>query len=160
MAEANLTLQREIVINVQADEPLVNKEHIDALVDGITGEETDISTIATPFEVNKNFHDPNQVKVVLDQAGFALYFSRSPIPYERDMVGQVNRSCLKHIGMYAYTKEFLLEFSALPVGVLEKLEKLEQLRALENGRRIAVRLVKSGTIGVDTPEDLVQFNIA
>jgi len=157
VAEANLNLNRDIVVNVQADEPLVKREHILALVEGITQSEADLATIATPFKNKTHFNDPNQVKVVLDRSGCALYFSRCAIPYERGTGGDVNTSSFKHIGMYAYTRQFLRDFSSLPVGVLEELEKLEQLRALENGKRIAVQVVSSGSIGIDTPRDLAEL---
>ena len=98
--------------------------------------------------------DPNQVKVVLDRSGFALMFSRSPIPYDREKGGQFNSFSHKHLGLYGYRKNFLEDFAKIPAGELETLEKLEQLRALENGKRIAVEIVAHGTIGVDTREDL------
>ena len=90
----------------------------------------------------------------MDQDGFALFFSRSPIPYDRANKGVLNSLSCKHLGMYAYRQKFLKEFTNFPYGALEKLEKLEQLRALENGRRISVELVKVGSIGVDREEDL------
>jgi 3-deoxy-manno-octulosonate cytidylyltransferase (CMP-KDO synthetase) len=89
--------------------------------------------------------------------GFALMFSRSPIPYDREKCGQFNSLSYKHLGLYAYRKDFLEDFTKIPFGDLENLEKLEQLRALENGKRIAVEIIDHGTIGVDTREDLMEI---
>jgi len=89
--------------------------------------------------------------------GFALMFSRSPIPYDREKGGQFNSLSYKHLGLYAYRKDFLEDFTKIPSGDLENLEKLEQLRALENGKRIAVEIIDHGTIGVDTREDLMEI---
>ena len=159
IAQANHSLQNDIVLNVQADEPLVLREHILSLTKAIEREGADLATLATPFVSNEDFTDPNQVKVVLDGNGFALMFSRCPIPYDRENDGQLCSSSYKHLGLYGYRKEFLEEFAHLPLGNLENLEKLEQLRALENGKRISVEIVQNGTVGVDTVEDLaaIQF---
>ena len=159
IAQANHSLQNDIVLNVQADEPLVLREHILSLTKAIEREGADLATLATPFVSNEDFTDPNQVKVVLDGNGFALMFSRCPIPYDRENDGQLCSSSYKHLGLYGYRKEFLEEFAHLPSGSLENLEKLEQLRALENGKRISVEMVQNGTVGVDTVEDLaaIQF---
>jgi len=154
IAQANQTLQRDVVLNVQADEPLVTRDHILALTKAIFKKGADLATLATPFLKQEDFTDPNQVKVVLDRSGFALMFSRSPIPYDREKGGQFNTLSLKHLGLYGYQKSFLEDFAKIPAGDLEDLEKLEQLRALENGKRIAVEIVAHGTIGVDTREDL------
>jgi len=154
IAQANRTLQREVVLNVQADEPLVSRGHVLALTTAIHKKGADLATLATPFLKQEDFTDPNQVKVVLDRSGFALMFSRSPIPYDREKGGQFNTLSLKHLGLYGYQKSFLEDFAKIPAGDLEDLEKLEQLRALENGKRIAVEIVAHGTIGVDTREDL------
>jgi len=154
IAQANQTLRREVVLNVQADEPLVTRDHILALTKAIFKKGADLATLATPFLKQEDFTDPNQVKVVLDRSGFALMFSRSPIPYDREKGGQFNTLSLKHLGLYGYQKSFLEDFAKIPAGDLEDLEKLEQLRALENGKRIAVEIVAHGTIGVDTREDL------
>jgi len=154
IAQANQTLRREVVLNVQADEPLVTRDHILALTKAIFKKGADLATLATPFLKQEDFTDPNQVKVVLDRSGFALMFSRSPIPYDREKGGQFNTLSLKHLGLYGYQKSFLEDFAKISAGDLEDLEKLEQLRALENGKRIAVEIVAYGTIGVDTREDL------
>ncbi|MEK9773058.1 MAG: 3-deoxy-manno-octulosonate cytidylyltransferase [Opitutae bacterium] len=154
IAFVNQTLQREEVLNVQADEPMVTRDHILGLSRGIRKRGADLATLATPFASAKDFHDPNQVKVVMDRDGFALFFSRSPVPYDRDANGDLPHAAFKHLGMYAYRRTFLNEFIKLPHGILENLEKLEQLRALENGRRISVEVIDQGSIGVDTEEDL------
>ena len=158
IAQANHSLQNDIVLNVQADEPLVLREHILSLTKAIEREGADLATLATPFVSNEDFTDPNQVKVVLDGNGFALMFSRCPIPYDRENDGQLCSSSYKHLGLYGYRKEFLEEFAHLPLGNLENLEKLEQLRALENGKRISVEIVQNGTVGVDTVEDLAAIH--
>lgn len=164
IAEANKSLQREQIINVQADEPLVKREHIDALTQSIQNPQADLGTLAVAFESVDDFLDPNQVKVVLSKAGFALYFSRSSIPCHRDknvedFFGKESLfKPLKHMGMYAYTARFLELFSRSKQSVLEKLESLEQLRALELGFKIAVSVVSSGSIGIDRPEDMSRIN--
>ena len=164
IAQANLKLGRDKVINVQADEPMVRKEHIMSLVSGLEKPDAAISTLATHFRKSHDFHDPNKVKVVLDNEGFAMYFSRSSIPYHRDSekfedFSHKNSLPLKHLGLYAYQKNFLLEFSKLKPGKMEKLEKLEQLRALEFGYKIAVTIVEHGTVGVDVPSDLLKIRL-
>jgi len=154
IAQVNQSLQKEEILNVQADEPMVTRDHVLALTKALKRKGADLATLATPFHQLSDFHDINQVKVVLDLGGFALFFSRSPIPFDRDGgVGQIQFS-LKHLGMYAYRKSFLEEFIRLPEGKLEKFEKLEQLRALEHGKRISVEVVTEGSTGVDTEEDL------
>jgi 3-deoxy-manno-octulosonate cytidylyltransferase (CMP-KDO synthetase) len=127
------------------------------LTEAIEKPEADMSTLATPIVNMDDFKDSNIVKVVRDTAGFAMYFSRASIPYPRDDLEAVEKKTLpllRHLGIYGYTAEFLRAFTALPQGNLEKVEKLEQLRALENGRRIAVVLTEDLSLGVDTPEDL------
>ena len=160
IASANQILQRKKVLNVQADEPMVTRNHILSLTKGLKKDGADISTLATPFDNLEAFKDPNQVKVVLDAEGFALFFSRSPIPYDRETEGDFHQTAFKHLGMYGYGQKFLEEFIDLPNGALENLEKLEQLRALENGRRISVEIVEEGTIGVDTEHDLRLLSFA
>lgn len=158
LAEANLTIGADYVINVQADEPLITRKQILELVRLIDGD-CDMATLATPFSRQEDFFNPNQVKVVLDRNDRALYFSRAPIPYPRD-AGEtltedwfVDQHAYRHLGLYAYTKDFLKEFTHLPPGELEQIEKLEQLRALENGYTIAVGLSEELTIGIDAPDD-------
>lgn len=157
IAAANEIIGAERLINVQADEPLVTRSQILALTEAIEKSGSDMSTLATPIVNSDDFNDSNVVKVVRDANGFAMYFSRASIPYPRDDSEAVEKKTLpllRHLGIYGYTAEFLRAFTVLPQGNLEKVEKLEQLRALENGRRIAVVLTEDLSIGVDTPEDL------
>ena len=123
-----------------------------------------MATLATPFKTAADFGNPNQVKVVIAQARRrALFFSRSPLPYARDRQGVVDDAwvaanpCYRHLGLYAYHADLLEKFAKLPPGRLEQIEKLEQLRVLENGYEIACDLTNDPTIGVDTPEDAVKF---
>jgi 3-deoxy-manno-octulosonate cytidylyltransferase (CMP-KDO synthetase) len=162
IAEANRTVRAELVINVQADEPLVSLEHIRMLAKLISGP-ADMATLATRFTNAADFRNPNQVKVVCDKEGRARYFSRSPIPYPRDRGGEPDDAwvaanpCFKHLGLYAYKASLLEAFAGLPLGGLEEIERLEQLRVIENGREIAVGITVDPTIGVDTPEDAMKF---
>jgi len=162
LAEANAKVGAEYVINVQADEPLITRQQILELGRLIqTG--VDMATFATRFQQPEDFFNPNQVKVVVDARWRAIYFSRAPIPYPRDEgrdVGPdwlVRNQVYRHLGLYAYTGEFLRRFTELPPGKLEQIEKLEQLRALENGYKIAVGLTEEATIGVDVPEDAAKY---
>jgi 3-deoxy-manno-octulosonate cytidylyltransferase (CMP-KDO synthetase) len=139
------------IVNIQGDEPLIDPAAIDAAVLGlVTESDAPMSTLAKRIEHQRDIDDPNTVKVVTDLRGYALYFSRSPIPYVRGD----RPPYFKHIGLYAYRREFLLGYSAMPVGPLERAEKLEQLRALENGHSIRVVETEYESVGVDTPEDL------
>lgn len=160
LAEANAAIGADYVINVQADEPLITRKQILELVRLISGD-CDMATLATPFRNQEDFQNPNQVKVVLDRNDQALYFSRAPIPYPRDEgLGNlsedwfVDNHVYRHLGVYAYTSEFLKEFTHLPAGDLEQIERLEQLRALENGYAIAVGITEEPTIGIDAPADV------
>ena len=161
--EANRSIGADHVINVQADEPLVSARQIRALIELITGP-ADMATLATPFTTAADFANPNQVKVVLAPATRrALYFSRAMLPYARDLAGMVDDAwvranpCFRHLGLYAYKAALLEKFAALPPGRLERIERLEQLRVLENGYSIACDLTEDPTIGVDTPEDAEKF---
>lgn len=163
IAEANRTIGAKQVINVQADEPLVSRAQIDALA-GLIGGTAPMATLATPFTTAADFQNPNQVKVVVAPATRrALMFSRAPIPYVRDRAGQVDDAwvrshpCLRHLGLYAYKADLLENFAKLPAGRYEQIEKLEQLRVLENGYEIACDVTSDPTIGVDTPEDAQKF---
>lgn len=162
IAEANGRVGAEHVINVQADEPLVSGQQIRLLVELIGGP-ADMATLATHFSTAADFHNPNQVKVVCDKSGRARYFSRAPIPFPRDRGGGVDDAwvqanpCYRHLGLYAYKASLLRDFAHLPVGRLEEIEKLEQLRVIENGREIAIGFTEDPTIGVDTPEDAEKF---
>jgi len=162
IAEANQTVRAEHVINVQADEPLVSSDQLGMLARLIAGP-ADMATLATRFTTAPDFRNPNQVKVVCDAKGRARYFSRSPIPYPRDLGGEpgdgwvASNPCFKHLGLYAYKAALLEDFAGLPVGRLEEIERLEQLRVIENGREIAVGITSDPSIGVDTPEDARKF---
>ena len=156
-------LDVDIVVNIQADEPLLNHSMIDSLVAALN-DDKDI-VMASLMRKIENYHDIdnyNVVKVVVDKNNFALYFSRSTIPFIRNKHEMMNMHDLpffKHIGIYAYTKDFLFSFANLPESDLEKCEKLEQLRALENDYKIKMVETKFDTIGVDTPEDLEKAEI-
>ncbi|HEY0946013.1 MAG TPA: 3-deoxy-manno-octulosonate cytidylyltransferase [Opitutaceae bacterium] len=163
LAEANRIVRADHVINVQADEPLVTGAQVRTLATLIAGPAA-MATLGTPFRTAADFLNPNQVKLVYAPAvRRALYFSRSPMPYARDRAGQVDDAwvqanpCTKHLGLYAYKAGVLEKFAGLPPGRLEQIEKLEQLRVLENGYEIAVDLTDDPTIGVDTPEDAMKF---
>lgn len=145
----------DLVVNIQGDEPLMQPAMIDQLVEGMTGDTGCVmGTLARPIESEEVWANPNVVKVVFGPIGNALYFSRHSLPYGRDAGGKfVPGLSHKHIGIYAYRREFLLKFVTLPQTPLEKTEKLEQLRALEHGYRIRVWVTPHDSIGVDTPED-------
>jgi 3-deoxy-manno-octulosonate cytidylyltransferase (CMP-KDO synthetase) len=116
-----------------------------------------MATLATPISSAEEWSNPNKVKVVCDARGDALYFSRSPIPFARDLAG-IPPNALRHIGVYGYRRDFLLKFASLATGVLEQIERLEQLRALEHGYRIRVVASVAPSLEVDTPEDLTRAN--
>lgn len=160
LAEANALIGAPAVINVQGDEPLVTGEQIRALAEGLQ-EGIAMSTLAIPFERAEDFKNPNQVKVVRDRSGVALYFSRSPIPFARDVEVDeqwlATHQCYRHLGLYAYDADFLNKFSDMETGFMETVEKLEQLRAMEHGYRIHVGITNEPTIGIDTPEDIANF---
>ena len=162
IAEANRTVKADKVINVQADEPLVTGDQIRMLADLLAGPVA-MATLATPFTRVVDFYDANQVKVVMRQDGRALYFSRSRMPFPRDLGLTIeddwveSHPCRKHLGLYSYRTELLEQFARLPAGELEQIEKLEQLRVLENGMDIAVGITDEAGIGVDTPADAAKF---
>jgi len=158
IAEVARGLSSEIVVNVQGDEPEIEPETIDALIARLEShKDDDMATAATPFAATADPIDPNLVKVVIGEDGRAIYFSRSPIPYRREPDFAENATYYLHLGIYAYRREFLLQFAAWPPTPLEKTEKLEQLRALEHGRSIYVLKVKRSTHGIDTPEQYSAF---
>jgi 3-deoxy-manno-octulosonate cytidylyltransferase (CMP-KDO synthetase) len=142
------------VVNVQGDEPEMPPEHIDRLVKLLESSEADMATLAAPLPADQAA-DPNRVKVVLDRRGYALYFSRAPIPFDRDRAGAAGY--LLHLGVYAYRVGFLARYAALEPTAAEQAEKLEQLRALEHGYRIAVAVVEHYAAGIDTPRDYEAF---
>jgi 3-deoxy-manno-octulosonate cytidylyltransferase (CMP-KDO synthetase) len=158
LAEVALSLTCDLVVNVQGDEPLIEPAMIaEALsaFDGDDGDEVEMSTLCRGLTDEQEFQNPNLVKVVFGLDGFALYFSRAPIPYNRSTAnsGQPPRA-FKHIGLYVYRRETLLRLASLPPTPLESAELLEQLRALEHGIRIKAVETRYDSIGVDTPEDL------
>lgn len=155
VAEVAAAEDCDLIVNIQGDEPLIDPAAIDAAaLSLIEDAELDMGTLKKKIEDPEEIANPNVVKVVTDHLGNALYFSRCPIPYVRD--GSVIH--YKHIGLYVYRRKFLLRYSELPVGPLEQVERLEQLRALENGYRIRVVETEYDSLGVDTPEDLVRVS--
>lgn len=154
IAEAVATVDAEIVVNVQGDLPLLDPEMIDAAVAPLRDDgQLPLATLMTPIRATEEMRNPNVVKVVTDAKGYALYFSRSAIPYWRDanedgVLGQ------RHLGLYVFRREFLLRFARLEPTRFEMAEKLEQLRALENGYRIKVVAVAAAAVEVDTAADL------
>lgn len=168
LAEVAAKLEAEIIVNVQGDEPLIEPATIEAALAPLLADSSIVmSTTSEPIESAADLLNPNVVKVVTDPAGFALYFSRSPIPFPRAKVqqhGSIESALVaepgllsqyaKHTGMYVYRREFLLTYAKLPSTPLEQTELLEQLRALEHGYKIKVVKVAHRSIGVDTPEDL------
>ncbi len=148
----------KIIVNVQGDEPLLDPTAIDRAVAPLLEDRTvEMATLATPLADPRDVADPNTVKVVTDRAGFALYFSRAPIPFRRsgEVPGEsATPLAFKHIGLYVYRRATLLRMAGLAPTPLEVAESLEQLRALEHGIRIRVVAVERDSIGVDTPEDL------
>jgi len=158
IAEVAENCLEKIIVNVQGDEPLLPPECIDAAVQPLLeNPQIQMSTACRQITESSWIQNPNIVKVVMNQKGLALYFSRSPIPYIRDAEQRQNIEGVywQHIGLYVYRREFLLHISKLPQTPLEKLEKLEQLRVLENGYSIAVVPTNYEALGVDTPEDLI-----
>ena len=157
VAEAASASNAHIVVNIQGDEPMLDPAAIDAAVLGLLeADEVQMGTLSKRIEHDADITDPNVVKVVTDRLGNALYFSRSPIPLARaaDPRDRGDHTAwFKHIGLYVYRRDFLLSYPDLPVGPLERAERLEQLRALENGFKIRVIETEYESLGVDTPED-------
>lgn len=158
-AAEKIGLDADVIINVQGDEPFIQPSQIKTLMQLFDAPETQIGTLGKPFESIDAVENPNSPKIVTDNRGFALYFSRSTIPFirgkERDSwFGEY--PFLKHLGIYAYRREVLAEVTKLPMSSLEKAESLEQLRWLQNGYRIRVGLTDIETVGIDTPEDLTR----
>jgi 3-deoxy-manno-octulosonate cytidylyltransferase (CMP-KDO synthetase) len=149
--EVAQSVAAEVYVNLQGDEPLARPEHIATLLAPFAGPAVQVATLKTPCAA-ADIGNPNAVKVVTDQAGRALYFSRAAIPHDRDASGAVRY--FKHLGFYAYRKAALDRFASLPESALERAERLEQLRFLENGISIHVAETPYDTIGVDTEEDL------
>ena len=153
VAEVAAGSNAEIVVNIQGDEPLIDPEAIDAAVLPLVHEPAiSMSTLMKKIEDPEEIFNPNVVKVVTDRFQNAIYFSRAPIPFDREK--DTRKTYFKHIGLYVYRKDFLLRYSDLPVCSLEEAERLEQLRALENGFKIRVVQTEYESLGVDTPADL------
>jgi 3-deoxy-manno-octulosonate cytidylyltransferase (CMP-KDO synthetase) len=153
VAEVASAENADVIVNIQGDEPLIDPAAIDAAILPVA-HDPDIlmATLKKKIEDLSEITNPTVVKVVTDHAGDAIYFSRCPIPFNRD--GSDSTTYYKHIGLYIYQRDFLLNYSTLPVGPLEQMERLEQLRALENGYRIRVTETEYESLGVDTPADL------
>ncbi|MFK7050708.1 3-deoxy-manno-octulosonate cytidylyltransferase [Flavobacterium columnare] len=155
IAEAVENLEVDIVINVQGDEPFIDAEPLKKIIKIFKEDvdrKVDLASLMFEIEDKVEIENPNNVKVIVDQQGFALYFSRSIIPYPREK--NVGVRYMKHIGIYGFRKEALMDFYRLPMLSLEASEKLEQLRYLEYGKRIRMVETTHGSIGIDTPEDL------
>jgi len=153
IAEIAPSLACDVIVNVQGDEPLIEPAMIDQAVAPFANDRgLMISTLRRRIENESERHNPNVTKVVVDRDDFALYFSRAPIPFVRQ--GSSAAPAWRHVGMYAYRRECLLQLAALPPGAMERSEALEQLRALEHGIRIKTLETEFDSIGVDTPEDL------
>jgi 3-deoxy-manno-octulosonate cytidylyltransferase (CMP-KDO synthetase) len=157
IAEVAVHEAGDVFVNVQGDEPLIDPVAIDTAVGALLEEpQAQISTVATPIRHAGDIMDPNVVKTVLDFDGNALYFSRAPIPWIRDTQQKLHVKYWKHLGLYVFQREALLEFPTLPQGELEKIEQLEQLRWLENGWKIRVAEVAHDAVSVDVPEDVAR----
>ncbi len=155
IAEIINFLDVKIVINIQADEPLIHPVMIDTVAQALLDDKAvQMATLMKKIDCPEEINDPHVVKVVVDKNNFAIYFSRAPIPYLAQSSGVKSPVYYKHIGLYGYTKDFLFIYKNLPVSILESIEKLEQLRVLHEGIKIKVIETKYETIGVDTPEDL------
>ena len=155
LAEASKDLEVDIIVNVQGDEPFTNKENLQKVIDIFANDPQKNIAVASLMEritYPDDIANPNNVKVVINKFNEALYFSRSVIPFPRDTNTKV--PYYKHIGIYAYRKDALQQFTQLPPSLLEETEKLEQLRYLENGFKIRLAVTDIPTIGIDTPEDL------
>jgi len=155
IAEAVQDLDIDIVVNVQGDEPFTSREDLAPVLDVFyqeDGDEIDLASVMIPLEDEDEMQNPNNVKIIVDQNNYALYFSRSPIPFRRDQ--SVELTTFKHKGIYAFRKQAILDFAALPMGALEAAEKIECIRFLEYRRKIKMVQSTSPSIGIDTPEDL------
>jgi 3-deoxy-manno-octulosonate cytidylyltransferase (CMP-KDO synthetase) len=159
IAEVAGRVEADIYLNVQGDLPFIAPEDLDALAAPMRADETiAMATLATPIADSEEWSNPNVVKVVCDERGDALYFSRSPIPFARDAA--IPPNALRHIGVYGYRRDFLFKFASMKPGVLEQIEKLEQLRAIERGYRIRVVASVAPSLEVDTAADLARANAA
>jgi 3-deoxy-manno-octulosonate cytidylyltransferase (CMP-KDO synthetase) len=157
IAEVAAHVEGKLFVNVQGDEPLLDPAAVDAAVAALQGEPpAAIATVAVLIRTPADIMDPNVVKTVLDFDDNALYFSRAPIPWVRDSAHKIHARHLKHLGLYAFQRDALLEYPTLPQGELERLEQLEQLRWLENGWKIRVSEVEHDAVSVDVPQDVAR----
>lgn len=157
IAQAVADVQADVVVNIQGDEPLIDPAVIDCLAHVLVKDTSALmATVIKKIRSREELENPNVVKVVIDGEHNALYFSRSVIPYDRGRLGMGKIVYYKHLGIYAYRRDFLLKFSKMPKSALEKTEELEQLRALEAGVKIKTIATDIETVGVDTPEDLAR----
>uniref|UniRef100_A0AB33J668 3-deoxy-manno-octulosonate cytidylyltransferase n=1 Tax=Prevotella sp. GTC17259 TaxID=3236795 RepID=A0AB33J668_9BACT len=147
----------DVIVNIQGDEPFISQSQLTTICQAFDDADTQIATLGIPFKDMAGVENPNSPKIVVDNQGFALYFSRSVIPFVRGIAPSdwpEHYPFLKHIGLYAYRSNVLAEITSLPLSSLEKAESLEQLRWLQNGYHIKVGITHTETIGIDTPEDL------
>ncbi|NQT75566.1 MAG: 3-deoxy-manno-octulosonate cytidylyltransferase [Candidatus Omnitrophica bacterium] len=159
LTELASSIDAKVIVNIQADEPLIHPSMIDDVVSPLLkGKDIQMTTLCHKIAKEHELYDKNIVKVVMDRKGFALYFSRAAIPYKPRSIdnGKPIKNHYKHIGIYAYVRDFLFTFKSLPQSPLEKAEKLEQLRVIENGYKIKVIETRFDTVGIDTPEDLLK----
>ena len=157
VAEVAAHVKGDIFVNVQGDEPILDPVAVDTAVAALLEEpQSQIATVATPVRLPADIMDPNVVKVALDFDENALYFSRAPIPWVRDSGSKIQVRHLKHLGLYVFQRDALLEYPTLPQGELERIEQLEQLRWLENGWKIRVAEVEHDAVSVDVPEDVAR----
>jgi 3-deoxy-manno-octulosonate cytidylyltransferase (CMP-KDO synthetase) len=158
IAEAVDRLDFDIVVNIQGDEPFIESRVIDGLVTALkTDAKASMATVIKEIKDDADIKNPNVVKVVIDKNQYALYFSRAPIPYDRNATRQPGTKYFKHLGLYAYRKDFLMAYKDWPKSKLEETEQLEQLRVLEAGHKIKTIETDVETLAVDTPEDLAKI---
>jgi 3-deoxy-manno-octulosonate cytidylyltransferase (CMP-KDO synthetase) len=157
VAEVAAHAEGDVFVNVQGDEPLLDPAAIDTAVNALLEEPpAAVATVATTIKTPADIMDPNVVKTVLDFDGNALYFSRAPIPWVRDNAGHIVVRHWKHLGLYVFQRDALLDYPTLPQGDLERIEQLEQLRWMENGVKIRVAEVEHDAVSVDIPEDVAR----
>jgi 3-deoxy-manno-octulosonate cytidylyltransferase (CMP-KDO synthetase) len=160
IAQVVKDLDVDIVVNIQGDEPFIDPLTIDRLTSLLKDHhDCQMATVIREIEDDQDFLNPNVVKCVIDINGDALYFSRSPIPYNRNQQKPAEYKAYKHLGLYAYRKSFLLQYQQWPKGMLESIEQLEQLRVLERGYKIKTTMTNYESIAVDTPDDLEKVNL-
>jgi len=157
VAEVAAHVDGEVFVNVQGDEPLLDPAAVDTAIDALLEEPVAaVATVVTAIRIPGDIMDPNVVKAVLDFDNNALYFSRAPVPWVRDTAAKLQVRHWKHLGLYVFQREALLEYPTLPQGELEKIEQLEQLRWMENGWKIRVAEVEHDAVSVDVPDDVAR----